>query len=212
MYGNSDNQMSWLSCAESDNDASETGSQYSDFGGHHGYRPPDHSQRLRKLYNSQLYTDVKFVVNCGIKPKPELRAHKAILAVGSEEFAKMLFGNAPQDTGRPTVSEYEIKNVSFEAFKNVVEYLYTDDVYFENNVLVVQTMAAARKFQVQPLVSRCESYFESMEISEDSAASVYQMAIDNKMERLKNRCSQFIQENTRGVIRLVYSFLYTDAK
>ncbi|CAL1300782.1 unnamed protein product [Larinioides sclopetarius] len=201
MYGKSNNQMSWMSCVESDNEASETGSQHSDFGGYLCSRSPGLSQRMRYLCTNQLYTDVKFVVNCGIKPKPELRAHKAILAIGSEEFAKMLFGNAPQDTGRSTISEYEIKNVSFDAFKNVVEYLYTDDVFFENNLLVVQTMAAARKFQIQSLVSRCEAYFESMEISEESACSIFQMAIDNKMEGMKTRCSQFIQENTRGVIR-----------
>ncbi|XP_055950012.1 uncharacterized protein LOC129984211 [Argiope bruennichi] len=200
MYGDPGRQMHWLSPYETDN-VSETASQYSDFGGYRRPRAPDLLQRLRKLYTDQLYTDVKFVVSCGIKPKPELRAHKAVLAIGSPEFAKMLFSNVPQDAGRPVISEYEIKNVPFEAFRNVVEYLYTDDVYFEDNALVVQTMAAAKKFQVQSLVNRCESYFESAEISEDNASSIYQMAIDNKMEGLKARCALFIQDNTRDVIR-----------
>ncbi|GFV00570.1 hypothetical protein TNCV_3976991 [Trichonephila clavipes] len=200
MYGKSKSQNHWQSDVEG-GDLTDNDSLFSENGGVLGSRSPDLCQRLRSLYVDQLYTDVKFVVSCGIKPKPELKAHKAILAVGSPEFEKMFFGGFPQDSGRSTVSEYEIKNVPYEAFKNIVEYLYTDDVYFEENSLVLQTMLAARKFQIQPLVSRCESYFESSEINEEDVCTTLQLAIESKIESLKDRCSQFIQENTRGVIR-----------
>ncbi|GFU22902.1 BTB domain-containing protein [Nephila pilipes] len=200
MYGNSKSQCQWQSDFEY-GDYTDNDSQYSENGGVLSSRSPDLSQRLRTLFTNQLYTDVKFVINCGVKPKPELNAHKAILAIGSQEFAKMFFGLVPQDPGRPSISEYEIKNIPYEAFKNVVEYLYTDDVYFEGNSLVLQTMLAARKFQVHPLVSRCESYFESSEIREEDVCNTLQLAIESKTESLKKRCSQFIQDNTRGIIR-----------
>ncbi|GIY78860.1 hypothetical protein CEXT_478391 [Caerostris extrusa] len=107
-----------------------------------------------------------------------------------------------QDPQRSTTSEnFEIKNVSFEAFKNVVKYLYTDEVYFEDTASVLQTMMAARKFQVHPLVSKCESQLKFSEITEGNACSTLQLAIENKIEPLKDRCSEFIQDNTRDVIR-----------
>lgn len=200
MYGRNKSQCQWQSDFEG-GDFTDNDSQFSEIGGVLGSRSPDLCQRLRTLYTEQKYTDVKFVINCGFKPKPELHAHKAILAIGSQEFAKMFFEVNLQGVGKLNVSEYEIKNVSFEAFKNIVEYLYTDDVYFEDNSLVLQTMLAARKFQIEPLVNRCESYFESSEIKEDDVCNTLQLAIENKMESLKERCSQFIQEYTRGVIR-----------
>ncbi|GIY92474.1 hypothetical protein CEXT_780821 [Caerostris extrusa] len=201
MCADSSRQVSWRSDVDyadyTDNDSVYSGSG-------EAYLPsgPDISQRIRRLITDEVFTDVKFVVNCGVKPKPELRAHKAILAVGSQEFAKMLYSTSMQDPKRSTTSEnFEIKNVPFEAFKNVVKYLYTDEVYFENTASVLQTMMAARKFQVHPLVSKCESQLKFSEITEGNACSTLQLAIENKIEPLKDRCSKFIQDNTRDVIR-----------
>ncbi|GIY11686.1 ATP-dependent DNA helicase [Caerostris darwini] len=80
-------------------------------------------------------------------------------------------------------------------------YLYTDEVYFEDTASVLETMMAARKFQVHPLVSKCESQLKFSEITEENACRTLQLAIENKIEPLKDRCSEFIQDNTRDVIR-----------
>ncbi|GFS48409.1 BTB domain-containing protein [Trichonephila inaurata madagascariensis] len=108
MYGRSKSQNHWQSDVEG-GDFTDNDSLFSENGGVLGSRSPDLCQRLRSLYVDQLYTDVKFVVNCGIKPKPELKAHKAILAVGSPEFQKMFFGGFPQDSGRSAVSSTRSK-------------------------------------------------------------------------------------------------------
>ncbi|GIY11685.1 hypothetical protein CDAR_213411 [Caerostris darwini] len=200
MCADSSRQVSWQSDVDY-GDYTDNDSVYSESGEAYLPRGPDISHRIRRLFTDEVFTDVKFVVNCGVKPKPELRAHKAILAVGSPEFARMLYSTSMQDPKRSTTSEFEIKNVPFEAFKNVVKYLYTDEVYFEDTSSVLQTMMAARKFQVHPLVSKCESQLKFSEITEENACSTLQLAIENKIEPLKDRCSKFIQDNTRDVIR-----------
>ncbi|GIY11688.1 BTB domain-containing protein [Caerostris darwini] len=120
MCADSSRQFSWQSDIDYE-DYTDNDSVYSGSGDAYLPRGPDISQRIRRLITDEVFTDVKFVVNCGVKPKPELRAHKAILAVGSQEFAKMLYSTSMQDPQRSTTSEFQIKNVPFEAFKNVVK-------------------------------------------------------------------------------------------
>ncbi|XP_015905656.2 BTB/POZ domain-containing protein 6-B isoform X4 [Parasteatoda tepidariorum] len=172
---------------------------YSDISVDERIRNPDIGQRLHSLFQKQLYTDVKFVLSYGVKPKPTLMAHKAILSIGSNKFREMFYdkmSNALSDS-----SEIQINNVTSETFRNVIEYLYTDDVIFENDQIVVDTLSAATIFQVQPLVDKCESYIESVELTEDNVCTKFQMAVNKGLSSLKMRCTEFIQENTGAVLR-----------
>lgn len=177
-----------------DDDAS---SQYSDASSHVRNFSAEVCRRVRLLFLQQLYTDVKFVLNCGIKPKPTLYAHKAILAVGSEKFKEILFDNN-SDIG---LVEIQINNIPYDPFRNVVEYLYTEEVFFEDELSAMETLSAAMKFQMQSLVDKCESYFETSELNENNVGAKFQIAISHKLTSLKNRCSEFIKENTEAVLR-----------
>ncbi|XP_035232545.1 BTB/POZ domain-containing protein 6-like [Stegodyphus dumicola] len=162
----------------------------------------DIRQRIAHLYRKQLYTDVMFVIQCAIEPKPIFYAHKAILAAGSKHFAEMLFGSEDKlpKTTEP-VKKLQINNISPEAFRNVIEFLYTDDMYFDNEPLVIETLLAAKKFEIQPLIDRCESHLEEIELSKSTVCSLLQIATERKIDTLKNRCLSFIQENTGDVIK-----------
>ncbi|XP_054714892.1 uncharacterized protein LOC129224464 [Uloborus diversus] len=207
-FGNASNQqkdrIQWASGSLLD-DSSETASQFSNQSfsrsGSKTLRAPDIGVRMRNLYKSEKFADVKFIIKKGKKSKSSILAHKAILAVGSTKFEEMLFGPGSYGMSPKDMLEIEINNVSFGAFRNIVEYLYTDEVYFEDDSLVVETFVTAKNFEIQPLVDKCEAFFESRELSEENVCSMLNLSVTNKIEALKNRCIQFIQENTSEILR-----------
>ncbi|KFM63064.1 BTB/POZ domain-containing protein 6, partial [Stegodyphus mimosarum] len=138
----------------------------------------DVKQRIAHLYHKQLYTDVTFFIKCDAESNSTLHAHKAILAAGSQYFAQMLFESQDilSETTEP-VKQVQISGISPEAFKNVIEFLYTDEICSDNDALVMETFLAAKQFEIQPLIDRCVSHLEEIELSKFVVCSMLQIAI-----------------------------------
>lgn len=73
------------------------------------------------LYEKQLFTDISFKIQGNI-----LKAHKSILCTRSEVFRQMLMGK--------DVSEIQIDGVSYEAFKELLRFIYCERV---NNLKLI---------------------------------------------------------------------------
>ena len=78
----------------------------------------DIRERMRKLFESQSFTDVTFY------PKDNRRvsisAHRAILAISSPLFRKMLFDDQNEMTLRDKL-EVQINNLPFDAFTCILK-------------------------------------------------------------------------------------------
>ncbi|XP_035208257.1 kelch-like protein 6 isoform X3 [Stegodyphus dumicola] len=194
-------RMHWLSrsCNTSDSFKSFATSKDS---GHEQSGRYDIRQRIAHLYYKQLYTDVTFFIKYDTESNSTFYAHKAILAAGSQYFAQMLFKSQDElpEITEP-VKQIQISGISPEVFKNIIEFLYTDEIYFDNNTLVMETFLAAKEFEIQPLIDRCVSNLEEIELSKFVVCSILQIATQRKMDALKDRCLSFIQENTGDIIR-----------
>ena len=80
-------------------------------------------------------------------------------------------------------------------------YLYTDEISFENDGLVQGIFDGAKEFGIHSLVDKCQEYFDNVEVTSENVCSILQTSIANKITVLKERCMEFIQENTLSVIQ-----------
>lgn len=156
----------------------------------------DVKQRMRKLYETQCYTDVTFYPKGN--RKMSISAHRAVLAVGSPLFTRMLFG---KDSELGMKMEVEISNIAFNAFTNIIRYIYTDEISFEDESLVQSTLDGAKQFGIVSLESKCKQYFANVELKNENVCQKLNMSVANKVEVLKERCIEFIQRNTLAVIQ-----------
>eukprot|EP01089_Gocevia_fonbrunei_P022363 TRINITY_DN9025_c0_g1_i1.p1 TRINITY_DN9025_c0_g1~~TRINITY_DN9025_c0_g1_i1.p1 ORF type:complete len:441 (+),score=51.03 TRINITY_DN9025_c0_g1_i1:90-1412(+) len=142
-------------------------------------------QDMKKMFNSQLASDVKLVASDG----KEIHAHRIILATRSEAFQALLFG------GMRESKEEEIKfpDLSYEVLSILVEFLYTDNAEI-NGDIVVNVFMAADRYQLKRLRALCENYI-LQNISLDNVCTIFQTADHLHAEKLRGFCFNWIINN-----------------
>merc|ERR1712060_811453 len=100
------------------------------------------------LYNA-ADSDVTFSVGGEL-----IRAHRAILTARSEYFSTMLASRFQE--GGPGV-QIEVKDTSAASFRCLLEFLYTDNIVFDDS-LVIEVIRLADRYGVQLLHDKCVSY------------------------------------------------------
>jgi hypothetical protein len=113
-----------------------------------GDPPRSLSHDLATLLVDPSYADVTFVVN-----DEQIMAHKGILAARSLYFSTMLRSSFQEAQPGALV---EIQDTSAAAFKNVLQFLYTDKVLCDD-VDVIQTMRLAHRYEIFKVYSECKS-------------------------------------------------------
>ena len=104
-------------------------------------------RQAKFLVNSAKFSDVSFLVG---EKRVLVRGHKAILALGSEIFEKMLFGSMKMPTDRPI----EITDLTPTGFLNVVRYIYGHRVEeFDLADFYVSYLAADKYASSEPATS-----------------------------------------------------------
>eukprot|EP00826_Nyctotherus_ovalis_P037735 TRINITY_DN3468_c0_g4_i1.p1 TRINITY_DN3468_c0_g4~~TRINITY_DN3468_c0_g4_i1.p1 ORF type:complete len:168 (+),score=50.13 TRINITY_DN3468_c0_g4_i1:292-795(+) len=125
----------------------------------------------------------------------KLMLHKAIVSARSEYFDIILKSSFKENSD----SAIEIKECSFEVFKQLCEHIYSDKVAIDYaniyNLLVV-----ADRFRVPHLKGRLESAMVDY-ISTENAAKVYKYANRNNYDRLRNICTSYILEHYVQVVQ-----------
>jgi hypothetical protein len=126
-----------------------------------GVPPPALVSDLRRLINNVELADVRFAVE-----DKEVFAHRSILAVRSEYFRVMLStggmresilnsepgGGIPGSSGAPI----ELRDVSYNVFVKVLEFLYTDTVKDVSLETAIHLMIASEQFMLDRLKALCE--------------------------------------------------------
>jgi len=93
------------------------------------YPPQTLKKDLKGLLNDELFSDITFVLEDGVK----IKAHKAILGSRCEVFKKMLTSEMQESRK----DEIEIKDTGSATFKAIINYIYTDEAEFEDLQMVV---------------------------------------------------------------------------
>ena len=146
---------------------------------------PKISKLLHKLYLEGEFSDVKIhcdgeVFNC----------HKIILSGQSEVFKMILSGNSNEATS----GKIEITDASAITMKNLLFYIYHEDLHEDDPKIIVDLLMAAEKYAISDLVNMCVTVLEES-LSEKNVVDVMTAAFLTNQEDLFESACDFIFES-----------------
>ncbi|XP_034951671.1 uncharacterized protein [Chelonus insularis] len=151
------------------------------------------AQRGRYLLESGQWSDCKFIV--GQEPQQQvLEGHKLFLAMSSPVFEAMFYGSMAEKTDL-----IPIRDVQPEAFKTLLEYIYTDKVDLGSFELACELCYCAKKYMLPYLVEECTKYLWS-DLSPNKACRAYEFAKLFEEPVLMEKCLNIICTKTTEVL------------
>jgi len=152
------------------------------------------SERGQYLFESEIWSDCNFIV--GQEPQQRtLKGHKLFLAMSSPVFEAMFFGSMAEKN-----DPIPIKDAQPEAFKALLEYIYTDKVELSSFELACELCYCAKKYMLPSLVEVCTKYLWS-DLSPKKACRAYEFAKLFEEPVLLDKCLQIIRTKTSEVLR-----------
>ncbi|XP_071125664.1 BTB/POZ domain-containing protein 3-like isoform X1 [Mytilus edulis] len=122
-------------------------------------------------------------------------AHKMVLSLRSPVFKAMFYGTFPQQNG-----DVEILDIKASTFNLLLRYIYTDRVQLTGQI-VISLLYAAQKYQIQSLLSLCESFLRN-NLWIRSACTIYSNARLFSLDQLKQDTLKFIALNAADVFEV----------
>ncbi|XP_028524664.1 uncharacterized protein LOC108002163 [Apis cerana] len=151
-------------------------------------------ERTQYLLATGQWSDCKFVV--GQEPHQQtLKVHKLFLAMSSPVFEAMFFGGMAEKNDL-----ISIEDVQPEAFKALLEYIYTDRVDLNSFELACELCYCAKKYMLPPLIKECTKYLCS-DVSPKTACRAYEFARLFDERTLMEKCLEIICTRTNEVLR-----------
>ncbi|XP_030491263.1 BTB/POZ domain-containing protein At4g08455 isoform X1 [Cannabis sativa] len=151
---------------------------------------PNHYSTAPTPYSTR-FSDVILVALEGTSgaPAPAVPAHKAVLASRSPVFRAML-ENEMEESRSGTI---KINDVSYEALRAFVNYLYTADADF-NEHMAYSLLVLAEKYQVNHLKICCERFLIST-LNWDNLIGSYAFAHQHNAKLVLEASLSMITEN-----------------
>ncbi|KAL3102953.1 hypothetical protein niasHT_025861 [Heterodera trifolii] len=119
-------------------------------------KPDILADRMKLLLNTADFADAQFLL---------LHAHRAILSASSDIFEAMFKKEATKNANGTIVStenedgtELLVPDVSAEAFKVMLRFIYSDDLSELNGQNAAEVLYAALKFNVNGLIKACAAF------------------------------------------------------
>lgn len=152
------------------------------------------SERGQYILETGQWSDCKFIV--GQEPHQQtLKGHKLFLAMSSPVFEAMFYGGMAEKN-----DPIPIKDVQPEAFKALLEYIYTDRVELGSFELACELCYCAKKYMLPSLVEECTKYLWS-DLSPKKACRAYEFAKLFEEPVLMEKCLQIICTRTDEVLK-----------
>eukprot|EP00698_Gefionella_okellyi_P025356 TRINITY_DN9249_c0_g1_i1.p1 TRINITY_DN9249_c0_g1~~TRINITY_DN9249_c0_g1_i1.p1 ORF type:complete len:494 (-),score=117.59 TRINITY_DN9249_c0_g1_i1:26-1507(-) len=149
---------------------------------------------IGKFRNSEEFSDVKIVVEDEGKIK-RYYAHRLILTAGSEFFRAMLSGSFVE----AGMKEITLKELSFDAFELLLDYLYTASVDIpEGSELAV--LALAQRFQSPGLLLAAEQQLVAS-MTPGRVCALLRSCAEYEAHSTADSCLDYIARNFRKISR-----------
>ncbi|XP_022820532.1 uncharacterized protein LOC111352304 [Spodoptera litura] len=150
-------------------------------------------QRGEYLLKSGQWSDCTFLV--GTDPDQVVIAgHKLILAMASPVFEAMFYGGMAERN-----EPIPILDVQPEAFRALLEYIYTDNINISSFDKACELCYGAKKYMLPHLVKECTRYLWS-DLYPRNACRAYEFARLFEENVLMDKCIQIISTNTKEVL------------
>ncbi|KAL9988191.1 hypothetical protein ACROYT_G002605 [Oculina patagonica] len=132
--------------------------------------PMDHKERCKSMFNNEILSDVKFVVQTSRNSENEesdskrrkivIPAHKFLLSICSPVFFAMFCGEMAE-----TKERIDLPDCEYEGMLELLRYIYTDEVCLNGNN-VMQVLYLAEKYIIRDLTHECTEYLvKNLDIS-----------------------------------------------
>ncbi|XP_026738544.1 uncharacterized protein LOC113501548 isoform X2 [Trichoplusia ni] len=150
-------------------------------------------QRGAYLLQSGQWSDCTFLV--GAEPhRVAIAGHKLVLAMASPVFEAMFYGGMAERN-----EPIPILDVQPEAFRALLEYIYTDNINISSFDKACELCYGAKKYMLPHLVKECTRYLWS-DLYPRNACRAYEFARLFEENVLMDKCIQIISTNTKDVL------------
>ncbi len=158
---------------------------------------PTIKERSKFMFNSDLFSDVKFVVrgaNGESESKQVIPAHKFVLSISSPVFEAMFYGELAE-----TRDSIELPDCEYESLLELFRYMYSDEAILSgSNVMGV--LYLAKKYIVPSLADKCTEYLQD-NLNASNALSILPHAQKYDEKILVERCWEVIDEQAEEAVK-----------
>lgn len=149
-------------------------------------------ERGQYLLDSGIWSDCRFIV--GIEPHQQVfEGHKLFLAMSSPVFEAMFYG------GMAEKDPIAILDVQPDAFRALLEYIYTDKINLTSFDQACELCYGAKKYMLPHLVEECTKYLWS-DLYPKNACRAYEFAKLFEEPILMEKCLNIISNQTQEVL------------
>ena len=150
--------------------------------------PSTYKQELYNMVDNYLFSDISFLV----EGTTRIRAHKCILTLRSEYFERLFEGNFKEKQQNTFIID---ETISVPIFKDILNYLYTDNDQIITPDNCVELLHAADRFMINDLKLKIESYIQLNGMELENVAYLIEVSDRYGAQRLKRSCVDLISDN-----------------
>ena len=164
--------------------------------------PKAYRERCKFMFNSDILSDVKFVVrasqhgDCSDRKRSKMviPAHKFLLSIRSPVFFAMFCGKMAE-----TKEHIDLPDCEYDGMFEFLRYIYTDKVSLtESNVMQVAYLAA--KYMIPCLAKECAIYL-GRNLDSSNVFGVLKHAQHFANEDLLKYCWDFVDQMTKDALK-----------
>ncbi|XP_035221567.1 uncharacterized protein LOC118194535 [Stegodyphus dumicola] len=148
--------------------------------------------RTASLLNTSKFSDVEFIIECGSE-SIKFYAHKLILAMASQVFAKRFYGSSV------SCLQIKVKNSSPSAFFRMLQYIYTDKLHVNSLKEALEIYTLATKYEIRELKEKCASFFQA-NVALDNLFIGYEYSLQDNIKELLDSCRNFVCSESKVVL------------
>jgi len=159
---------------------------------------PTIRERSKFMFNNDLFSDVKFVVQTAAQGESESKqvipAHKFVLSISSPVFEAMFYGELAE-----TLDSIELPDCEYDSLLELFRYMYSDEVVLSgSNVMGV--LYLAKKYMVPSLADKCTEYLHD-NLDPSNVFSILPSAQKYEEKNLVDRCWKVIDKRTEQAVK-----------
>ncbi|CAL1281124.1 unnamed protein product [Larinioides sclopetarius] len=151
------------------------------------------SQKVDYFRVTGKLTDVSFLVGKEGSAST-FQAHKLILACCSPVFEEMFCLSSD-----PINDPIRVTDISQEGFRNLMEFVYGQNIYLKDLKIAIETYKTAIKYRVKELSEQTELHI-IREVNPDSVLKILQLALKLKMRFVREKCVNVIEQNADRIL------------
>ncbi|KAG8191682.1 hypothetical protein JTE90_016469 [Oedothorax gibbosus] len=152
--------------------------------------------RTANFYNNKLFSDVEYHVKDTDGQFKIFHAHKLILAMAGEGFAKIFYDPRLEQPARRKITEF-----TSDAFDLMLKYIYTDKIRLLNLEDAMNVFQLAACFSVRDLMMECNSFLSQYQVDHDSVFARYDCALKFENRPLIDACRKLVSKDAEAVFR-----------